>query len=347
MCNRRIKFLVLMAFLVLPFLSGCMPHKVESTQVGIRVKKIGILDKAGVMEKVFDPGTYFFLPLLNDWYTLDTTLKTLEMTLVADSEGSRSNDDLIFKTIDGNDISLDVVITYKIDPDKAYYIVQYVGLTDYDIKNHIIRSVARSKPRDIFGELTTEQFYDPVKRSEKAGEVEIALNGILNPYGIIIDGVKTKDYRFNSSYERAIKDKKIADQQTQKYISATKAKAEEYKKKLEDSNGDVQEMIAKVEGVYKQAVLGADAYYEERKQEAKAIEIEGKAQAEAIIKMNESLEGEGGLAKVKLEIAKALQDKKILLMPFTQEGFDIKSTNINRLIDTYGAKSLAKKQAHS
>ena len=33
------------------------------------------------------------------------------------------------KTIDGNDISLDVIIAYRIDPQKAPYILQYVAPT--------------------------------------------------------------------------------------------------------------------------------------------------------------------------------------------------------------------------
>lgn len=344
MDNRLGKLLILCMLLALPVVSGCMPHKVESTEVGIRVKKIGILGQSGVVEQPYKPGIYFFLSFLNDWYTLDITLKTLEMTLDASSGDVRAKDDLVFKTIDGNDISLDVIISYQIDPKKAAYILQYVGLSDQDIKNHIVRSVARSKPRDIFGELSTEQFYDPIKRSEKAHKVADSLNNLLNPYGILIEAVKTKDYRFNVSYERAIKDKKVADQQAQKYISETKAAKEAYKKKLEDANGDVEEMRAKVDGEYQQAVLAADAYFEEKKREAIAIKIEGKARADAIRKMNEALTGDGGLARVKIEIAKALQGKKILLMPFTQDGFDIKSTDINRLIDTYGAKALSKKQ---
>ncbi|OED38522.1 hypothetical protein AB834_00785 [PVC group bacterium (ex Bugula neritina AB1)] len=333
------------AFLLalMPCCGGCLPHSVSSTQVGIKVKKIALFGEVGVVDEPFEPGTYFFLPLINDWYTLDTTLKTLIMTFDSRNADLGMRDDLVFKTIDGNDISLDLNITYRIDPLKAGHLLKNVGLSDADIKDHIVRSIARSKPRDIFGQLTTEQFYDPIKRSEKAHETEKALNDVLNPYGIIVDGVKTKDYRFNPAYEMAIKDKKVADQKTQRYISETKAAKEDYKKKLQDANGDVNEMVAKVDGAYKQAELSSNAYYEQRKREAQAIRIEGEAEALAIKKMNEALTGNAGLAKVKLEVAKSLQNKKILVMPFNQGGIDIKSTNVNSLIETYGAKALSEK----
>ena len=37
---------------------------------------------------------------------------------------------MVFKTIDGNDISLDVIIAYRIDANKAPYILQYVARDD-------------------------------------------------------------------------------------------------------------------------------------------------------------------------------------------------------------------------
>ena len=49
--------------------------------------------------------------MLNDWYVLDTKLYNMEMTYDP-NRGDRSyRDDLLFKTIDGNDISLDVIVS--------------------------------------------------------------------------------------------------------------------------------------------------------------------------------------------------------------------------------------------
>ena len=344
--RQKIVYKVLLGglLLALPLLSGCMPHTVGSTEVGVRVKKLSLFGKKGVDKHPYRPGTYFFLPVINDWFTLDTTLKSLEMTFDVGSGDVRAKDDLVFKTIDGNDISLDVIITYHIDGTKGAHIIEYVGMSDREIKGYILRTMARSKPRDIFGELTTEQFYDPVQRAKKATEAEKVLNELLGPYGIIVESVKTKDYRFNSAYEQAIKDKKVADQNTQKYISETRAAKEEYKKKLEDASGDVKEMVAKVDGKFQEIVIEADSYYESKKRMAKAIEVEGITEAKAITKVNESLIGKGGLAMVKLEMAKALKGKKIVMLPFSQGGFDIKSTDINALLTTYGVQTVSKKK---
>jgi hypothetical protein len=43
---------------------------------------------------------------------------------------------------------------------------------------------------------------------------------------------------------------------------------------------------------------------------------------------------------VKLKIAEALEGKKIVLLPLSGAGMDIKTTNINRILETYGLKRL-------
>ena len=65
------------------------------------------------------------------------------------------------------------------------------------------------------------------------------------------------------------------------------------------------------------------------------------AEAEGIRKMNKALTGTGGEAIVKLRIAEALQGKRFLLLPTSEGGLNLKTTDINRLIETLGVKSLS------
>ncbi|MDX9963262.1 hypothetical protein [Desulfobacter postgatei] len=46
---------------------------------------------------------------------------------------------------------------------------------------------------------------------------------------------------------------------------------------------------------------------------------------------------------VKLKIAEALQGKKLILLPVSEGGMNLKTTNINELIQTMGIKELGKK----
>ena len=166
------------------------------------------------------------------------------------------------------------------------------------------------------------------------------MNEILNPMGVVIEAVLLSDYRFNKAYQQAIEDKKVADQQAEKNKSATAAAIEEYKRREEDARGEVNKMVAKVDGEFRKAKIEADAFYEKQKQIAEAIIAEGIAEAKGIRKLNQAFAGAGGRTMVKLEIAKALKNKKILLLPISGGGMNLKTTDVNALLQLYGIKSL-------
>ena len=323
-------------------LQGCIFYSTDETEVGVRTRKLSLFGEKGVDPKVYEPGsTFIFMPLINDWHTFDTKLQNLEFTQSREKGDRRTRDDLLFKTIDGNDISLDVIIVYRIDPAKAYLIVQNVARNNEELRDKIIRTITRSKPRDIFGELKTEEFYVAAQREGQAKKAKDVLQEMLEPMGIVIEKVLTKDYRFKPNYQKAIEDKKVADQKVERNKSAQHAATEEYKRKLEEVRGEVNKLIADVDGEYLMAKIQVDAYYEKQKLLANAIKAEGIAEAKGIQEMNQAMASVGGEALVKLEIAEALQGKKIYLLPVSEGGMNLKTTDINALLNTMGMKSLA------
>jgi regulator of protease activity HflC (stomatin/prohibitin superfamily) len=337
------RFLISIALMMAALtVSACVPHTTGLTEVGVRTRKIAFLGPKGVENRIYAPGgTYFFPPFINDWHVFDTKLQNLEMTFSKMRGDRRTRDDLVFKTIDGNDIGLDVIIAYRIDADKAPHILQYVARDDDTLRGTIVRTVARSKPRDIFGELKTEAFYVAEARETQSGKAREALQEILGPMGIIVEKVLTNDYRFNAEYTKAIEDKKVADQQVEKNKSAQHAATEEYKRKLEEAKGDVNKMVADADGEYLKAKIEADVYQEQQQLLAQAIQAEGIAEAAGIREMNNALAAAGGEAIVKLRIAEAIQGKRIILLPVSEGGMNLKTTDINRLIETLGVKSLS------
>ncbi len=250
-------------------------------------------------------------------------------------------DDLIFKTIDGNDIALDVIIAYRIDPQKAPEIIMNVAQSNQELEERLVRPITRNVTREQFGALKTEDFYIATKRTEKAEAAKTILNTLLNPYGVIVESVLPKDYRFNAAYQKAIEEKKVADQMVERFKSETKATIEEYLQKIQQAAGEVNKMVADVDGEFSKAKINADAYYEQQTMIAKAIETEGLAQSKGIEKMVEALNNSGGKTMVKMKLAEALTGKKIILLPIGETGgIDLKTTNVNELLKIYGVKSL-------
>jgi regulator of protease activity HflC (stomatin/prohibitin superfamily) len=330
---------IIALLILLPFFA----HQTKPTEVGIRVIKWSLFDKRGISSHIYQPGaTYFFPPIINGWYTFDTKLQNMEMT--AAEHGARGGkDDLVFKTIDGNDIALDVIIAYRLDPVKTPLILQKVAQSNSELEEKLVRPITRNVTRELFGALKTEDFYVADKRTQKAEEAKLVLNEMLKPLGVIVENVLPKDYRFNPQYQKAIEEKKIADQMAERFKSEAKATFEEYLQKMQQAQGEVNKMIADIDGDFQKAKIGADAYFEQQTMIAKAIEAEGIAQAKGVEKMVDAVNNSGGTTMIKMKLAEALQGKKIYLLPYgTSEGIDLKTTNINDLIKVFGIKSMEK-----
>ncbi len=321
------------------------PHQTRSTEVGVRVIKWSPFAARGVARQTYAPGaTYFFAPILNEWYTFDTKLQNMEMT--AFTRGSRyGRDDLVFKTIDGNDIALDVIIAYRLDPAKVGTILIEVAKNNRELEEKLVRPITRNITREVFGALKTEDFYVANKRTEQAELAKQQLNAVLERYGVIVESVLPKDYRFNEAYQKAIEEKKVADQMAERFKSEVKATVEEYLQKYQGAQGEVNKMVADVDGEYQKAKISADAYLEQQSLIAKAIEAEGTAEAKGIEKMVEALNSAGGKTMVKIKLAEALQGKRIYLLPSSESGgIDLKTTDVNDLLRLYGVRGLQEKQ---
>src|SRR5262245_45081272 len=105
--------------LVVIFLSFASYHATDSTEVGVRTVKW--LGTRGVQNQVYQPGAaYFFLPIFNEGDPFDTRLQVVEM---------KGPGQVVIKTRDGNDLFVDLTFSYRINPQKAPFILQFVAKT--------------------------------------------------------------------------------------------------------------------------------------------------------------------------------------------------------------------------
>ena len=332
--------LVWLLLLSLP-LTGCTCHSTHSTEVGVLTRRAtlgGILGKPGIQTEIYAPGaTYLFPVFLTDWHTFDVSLQNL--TMVRDTKkGDRTHeDDLFFKTIDGNDIRVDVTVAWAVDPKRAPYLLNKVGESTDQVKEKLVRPACRSVVRDVLNSLRSEEFYVSEKRFAKAGEARDRLAAVLEPEGILIRQVILGEHHFNPEYEKVIRDKKLAEQNSERMRSEARAAAEQWKSELEKAKGTVNQQLAAAAGALDTARLGADASYVQSQKQAEAIVAERKAHAEAVRKQNEALAGSGGKALVKLRIAEALAGKQIVFLPTGKSGVGVQTLNLNQLLGALSA----------
>jgi len=327
--------LIALVALTIFFLVTFRVQRVSGTEVGIKVNNV-----TGDVTVIAESGTNIYNGLLSTFHLLDMTVQRLEM--VSESgRGQRSGrDDLRIKTVDGSDVFLDLTINYQLRRDMVEAVVTTSGLDDA-YKYKWVRDYSRSVCRSVFGEMTTEEFYDASVRDQKAQLAMVELNDLLKPYGIEVSSVIAEKFSFHKEYEERIRAKKLADQEVEEQVSKAKAarqnqifrEVEATKKKevvLASYDGEMQKLLVEAtanaerdirnaEAYVIDTQLGADANFYQRDKNAKAILVTAQAEGEALTAMAKAYEGIGGLNLVKRAYAGRLVDMKITGQPFTIE----------------------------
>lgn len=322
--------------LLLALLIGC--HSTGTTEVGVRTAKVGLLSGPGVVTDIYPSGgTYMFPPIINDWNVFDVGVQNLEMTRSATTGARAADDSLHFKTHDGNDISVDVTLTWHIEPSKVVYVLQFVGPDTRHVEERLVRPVARTVLRDVLNELRSEEYYDATLRFKKADQARDVCNYYLNPEGVVIDQILPGEHKFNPEYEAVINEKTVADQEASRLRSQTEAARAERRRDLEQAKGQVNQTIEVARGEASKLQIRADSVYFQRQRESEAMLVEARASAEGLKAQAKAMSGAGGANMVKLGVAESLKDKSILFLP--TGGMDLRTTNMNKLLELYGLQA--------
>ncbi|HUL76855.1 MAG TPA: SPFH domain-containing protein, partial [Vicinamibacteria bacterium] len=268
-------------------LSGC--RNTKSTEVGVRTNMLGLLEKRGVQEIYPPGGFYIVLPVLNDWAVLPISQQNLLMN-ASPSEGDRPvPDDITFKTRDGNNVFIDVNVMWRVNPQKAGWLVQYVGGSAPEIKERVVRPIARSVIRDVFNEITSEEYYQVTVKNRVAGQARDALAAALAPFGVFVDMLQVQQHRFDPEYQAAINAQKQAEAEVQTLLEQQKNAAEQKRSELEARRSNWNARLEQANGEAGRVRNEADGYYQTQTNRAKAIIVDAQAQADGVRKEAEAL----------------------------------------------------------
>jgi regulator of protease activity HflC (stomatin/prohibitin superfamily) len=333
--NRRHRRLALVLLATLA-LDGC--GVTTSTEVGVRTSLLGLLEKRGE-QQVYEPGgVYFFLPIVNAWNTLPISQQNLVMN-ANPAEGDRPvPDDVTFKTKDGNNIYMDVNVMWRIDPRKAGFLVSRVGQSASEISERVVRPISRSVIRDVFNEITSEEYYQVSVKNRVAGKAKDQLAAELAPDGILVDMLQVQQHRFDNDYQAAINAQKQAEADVQTLVEQQKNMEVQKKSELEGKRAEWNKQLEDAQGEAGRVRNEADGYYQTKTNEAKAIVFTAQAEAEGVRKEAEALGKLGGDAYVKMQVAKQLSTKRIWIVP----GTNVSTMDVNQMLNFLIANSQAK-----
>ena len=321
-------------------------------QVGVRIQQYGIFGKQGLVEKDFTPGWHLDRGPIDKWELFDSTVQTLEMTRDPYHGSERGVDDIKVQSADGYAISLDVTVKYQIEDGQAYRLYQQIGAgTKYKV---IVRNEAQKACMGSFGQMKTEDFYNPGVRRTAASEVKLSLDKALNPKGIQIIDVLIRSVQFDPEYEKKIRQKKLADQEVE--LNKSMAKAEEMSGKTQVIEAETKKLVnivikeKEAELIRMQAqtdleIASIKAEYDRyvKEKEADADLIAAQKDAEGSLKLrtaeaegerlrNEAMQGSGGDILVALEAARNLNISEVDVSTLEVDFLDL-----DEVVDKLGA----------
>ncbi len=312
-------------------------------RVGVRVQQYGILGKRGVVQTDFGPGWHRDLGPIDSWVTYDSTVQTLEMTQERGRGSSVGQDDVKVQSVDGNKISLDVTVKYRIAEGMAHKLYSDTGAgTKYQT---IVRNEAEDACMSRFGQMTTEEFYDPEQKRRRSQEVLDELVASLKDNYIEVIDVLIRNVEFDPKYEAKIRSKKLADQEVE--LNKSMAEAERMRGKTQVIEAETQKLIkiitkekeaelirmqaqtdleiARIEAQYKKysTEKQADADLVMSQKQASGQRLVKQAEAEGERLRNEALTGPGGEIMVALEAARSLQLEEVTVSTLDVDLLDI------------------------
>ncbi len=307
---------------------------VRDDQVAVKVSYM-----SGESEVFVTPGFKFYLPFLQEMYLLDKSPQKFVM------EGDRFVDAghvprLTVRARDGSNFRFDnLEIQYRLIPSKGSLIISDSGRGDA-FKVHWIRAYARSILRDEFGRFSAEEVANPTTYDLATDKSRTRLNDLLYPHGIEVIQIVTPKPRFDDAYERAIEDRKVADQDVERLIAMEDQLLRERERELagvekekeiemRSLQGELEKIRLNAEQNAIRITKAADAYAIEQRARGQAEQAQKVARARGLTaKYSKEAEGlvaqanaleERGEVVVREALIKKLKSIRFNLIPYSRD----------------------------
>ncbi|MCB9454501.1 MAG: hypothetical protein H6671_00780 [Anaerolineaceae bacterium] len=251
--NARNGALLAVVGLVVGLLFGVISQGIliiEPTQVGVIVNTF-----SGQFESPRRAGTSVVVPVLQIYYIYPINQQQYTMS-GSESEGAiRGNDAVQGRTIDGQEVSLDITVLYNVNPEKVNDLHQR-WQTGY--QDNFVRPTVRGLVRDVVSGFRAEDIYGD-KRTEMENEMQTRIGERFDAEGLQLTDLLVRDITFSDLFRQAIEQKQIADQEAQQAQLRVVQRVNEADQLRAQADGERDAAIARAQGDAQAIVLRAQA----------------------------------------------------------------------------------------
>lgn len=291
---------------------------IRPNEFGIKEVKIGV--NRGIHETVYKPGYVLVLPFMQMIHRLPHGVQVLELTAAGGNyeTAARQSPSVVhqpaakIQTSDGFYVDVDVSILYRIvDP---YKVVTALGPGTRYLDQGILPK-ATPILKQALGQLTTEEIYNSPMRVEKTLLARQLLNEEMKEWGMEVDQVLVRYFKYSDAIQTNIEEKKLQDQLVFTNQSKTKAASEEQALNRITTEGEMQVAITLQEGEAYKVRKDADKELYTRSKRAEAdLQVE-LAEAERTSLRNEAMQELGAERMVAMRMAEVLEGLEVVMLP--------------------------------
>lgn len=203
---RRLLTIIGVLFVALVLIPTTFTY-ISPGHIGIVIHRAG----GGVDPAPLGPGLHIRNPVFTAIEEYPTFMQTLVLTR-ASTEGSLNNDEINVNSKEGQPLSLDVSMSFELDPRKVPQLYQTFRTNISIIQHTYVKQAIRQALQEIAGEEAIADVMGP-KKAEATSRVQKLLEQRLSPYGLVVRQFTINELRAPSTVIDAINTKNVMQQQ--------------------------------------------------------------------------------------------------------------------------------------
>jgi regulator of protease activity HflC (stomatin/prohibitin superfamily) len=175
--------------------------------VGIVIHRAG----GGVDKTPLGPGLHFRNPITTGIEEYPVYMQTLVLAK-GSGEGSRYNDEINVNSKEGQPLSLDVSMSFELDPDRTPNLYSTFRRDIEQIQHGYVKQAIRQALQEVIGNEEIAAVIGP-KKAEAVTQTQQLLSQRLSQYGIVVKQFTINELRAPQAVIEAINQKNVMQQQ--------------------------------------------------------------------------------------------------------------------------------------
>jgi prohibitin 2 len=201
--------------------------------------------RRGVIPTQLNEGFHFITPFIDRPEFYDARQQTYSISKTSWEGEVKGDDSIRCLTADGQEVSVELSVRFHIEPNSVWRLHKEIG-KDYISK--IIRPELRSHTRIAIAEFPADRVYSAERQAIQTN-LETRLRDKLAHNYIVVDEVLMRAISFSDTYQNAIIQKQISQQNAQRMQYVLAKEQQEKRRKIILAEGEAESIRLKGEAI--------------------------------------------------------------------------------------------------